>query len=280
MTQTSSTSQIFSLSREGMYMRKYVKEQWRTLLLRSALMVGVMALCGLLVAFANNYAYDSDRVEHFLEWNDRDPLWGDMIATMLVLLYVFSAISASMTFGGLSRKESRLGELMFPASQAEKFLARWLIYIPGFVVLFFLGLYVADVMRLTLTHAIAENPEYARLLTYKAFCQQINGEYVVVTPAKMGLTAFIGVQAVFMLGSIFWHRNSFVKTFICVSLLALGYFFVGYFTVESLGNTDYMRSSTQIPAWQIYYTVLAIVTAFCYVVGFMRYREMDINSRM
>jgi len=273
-----SKSDIFSFKRMCDYMGKYVNEHWHTLLLRSALMIGVMVLGGVLMALCNQYVYSDARLDYLNKYfEDADPVWVGMIGMLILFLYVFSVISASMTFSGLGSKEKRLGEIMFPASTAEKALTRWLIYVPGFLLLFIAGIFLSDWARLAVTQAVADNPQFAHTLRLSCLYDTVDR---IAADMQVALTLFVGFQALFMAGSILWHKNSFVKTFVFTSLLVVAYFFVGYLTLCAMGDIELMIPDSDPHTMKIiYYVTLCVGTVFCYVLSYMRYREMDIDNR-
>lgn len=258
----------FSIDRMGHVMTKEIRENWRNLLMMLGVMLGTMTLAAILCAQSS---INSTR--------DCDPAIGGEVVAFTLLFFAFGAISASMMFRNMNSKESRLATLMNPASQLEKYIARWLIFIPGFVAVYFLFGYVADFVRYIIYVGIIPTDihpvELIRLSDM--FEPGSNEEWNVV------LMIFCIIQSFYALGSSVWPRNSLIKTFIALALIGIAYIFIGIWTADLMVD-DEVRTGRAFhcdndisPLWLWVPTV--IVCLINYTVAYFRFRESEIIER-
>ena len=66
----------------------------------------------------------------------------------------------------LKSRQGRIRMLMRPAPMTEKYIARWLIYVVGFVILYFLAVAIADAVRIVLASIFF--PEYNACYIFNA----------------------------------------------------------------------------------------------------------------
>jgi hypothetical protein len=63
------------------------------------------------------------------------------------ILWFCMFVGATRIFENTKTKQQRIAYFMQPASNIEKYLSRWLIYTVGFVLMFFAGLIVVDIIQ-------------------------------------------------------------------------------------------------------------------------------------
>lgn len=191
---------------------------------------------------------------------------------------LFCAIGASMFMSNMSSGGQRLETLMVPASQTEKFLARWTICILGVTVAYLLCFCIADALRVIFIRLyVGDVPGLHWLGPWGAYQEAEKWYYPVI--------GLVSVQGWFMLGSTIWPQNSFRKTFGALILLAIasGFIFsmvlrwlMHNFTIvsgESL-NVTYFETTFSAMFW-----INCAWIIFCYVVAWFRFRESEIIHR-
>lgn len=271
-------------NRLGMLFRKFITENWRNLMLRCGVVIGFMMLGGLLIGLFGADAYAASRREYLTNYcKDVDPLWTGMSILLAPAWYIFTAISASMAFSGLGSKESRISDIMFPASMLEKYLVRWVIYVPGFIVVFLVGIVLSDWCRMSVLMMTADMQEFIRPLRPDLLLTTYEGHTRFQFSVQVFIFSALGVQALFFLGSILWHKAQFIKSFIALSLISIGYFIIAYLFVMMINahsGPELLGCGISVAQWRmIYYALLACVMAFGYGVAYLRYREMDVVPR-
>ncbi len=258
----------FSMDRMGLVMTKEIRENWRNLLMMLGVMLGTMTMAAILCA--------QSTISSLREY---DPAIGGEVIAFTMLFFAFGAISASMMFRNMNSKESRLATLMNPASQLEKYIARWLIFIPGFVAVYFLFGYIADFVRYIIyVGIIPADIHPVRLISIgDVFKQHLADEWNIV------LMMFCIIQSFFALGSSVWPRNSLVKTFIALAVIGIAYIFIGIWTVDLMID-DEVRTGWRIyrgddisPLWLWIPTVTMCIIN--YTVAYFRFRESEIIER-
>ncbi|MDE6322605.1 MAG: hypothetical protein K2L46_07195 [Paramuribaculum sp.] len=265
----------FELKRFGETVRKYAGEHWRSLAMKAGVMTGIFIIATIFIVVNTRNYFEA--VNSYYSFYGEDPSLDIFWFLLQAAFILCGVISASMTFGDLSTKETRLNELTVPAAQSEKFLTRWLFYVPGFVVVFTVAAAVSEMLRFGLLSAVVECPEKVRLLNPAYMMTDSDG---ISTECQLTVLSFLCLQSLFMLGSIVWHKASFVKTFLALGLIASAYFFIGYFTVVLLDLSPESRFPLPKNAMLIVaYCLTAFIVVFCYAVAWIRYKEMEIINR-
>ncbi|MCM1348132.1 MAG: hypothetical protein NC338_01855 [Firmicutes bacterium] len=270
----------FSPARIAALTNKYLKENWRGLLLKTGTMYGMMILMALLFVWGFNESYNTTFYPAIYEAEssgvEKDPAWLSMFNAMIFGSYLFISISASLTFSDMSSKQGRLGVITFPSRNIEKFITRCIVYIIGGTLLYIGSCLVAETVRVAFLKAIVQEPSMVHFLNFNIMFTDMLG--------NNGTTAVIYFlllsQALFLLGGTVWPKFAFVKTFIFLSVLVIAYAFIFYLTTESLGKFSqlYVAYSDSVVSL-ILKAVVWTVVIFCYVTSFFRFKEMEIINR-
>ncbi|MDE5686370.1 MAG: hypothetical protein K2I26_07400 [Paramuribaculum sp.] len=270
------TTNTFDLARFGETVRKYANENWRALAMKGGVMTGIFIITTIFVV-VDTKRYYSEAYGGYSSLYSEDPSSDIFWFLLLTALLLFGPIAASMTFGDLSTKEARLNDLTAPAAQSEKFLTRWLFYVPGFAVLFIVAGVLSELLRFGLLSAIVDCPDMVKLF---APLDRIAGSDGVSNEFLLTVLAFLSLQSLFMLGSILWHKAAFVKTFLVLGLIAVAYFFIGYLTVVFLSLSPHSRFELSEDFGMIVaYCLTAVIVVFSHAVAWVRYKEMEIINR-
>lgn len=264
---------LFSFSRLLLIGKRDVIENWRHLLLSLGGLLGALSLIGILcaVSYSSHIASSSgDIMDVEIGW-------------FAVALSIVGIILASSSFKSLSAPVTALPSLMLPASQFEKFLYRWLIAVPLFMIVASLTAYLADWVRVLFTswvYGVDMSPvDWISEITVKHFSGR-----TAAFPWVM-LLYYLMVQSFFLLGSVVWSRARFIKTFVCLIAIFIIYGRVGMW-VYKLMTPDGVYGIVP-PQWfnndeivfAVAMTILAVITLFNYALCYMRYREAEIINR-
>jgi hypothetical protein len=206
-------NQTFSFNRWSMLVSKHWVENRRRYLL------SLLAIAGLMIAW---YCF-------ILTMDAIDPLGVFFqYITYYGGLYFVGCLYASMLFADLQSKTAGIGWLSLPASTVEKLLCALLFGVFLFFIAYTLVFYLVDIPMVQLSNKLIEShprtwpnsdqfvPELA---VYNVFSAKagpaLEPEYHII------LLGFFAVQAVFVLGSVYFTRNSFIKTIVVVLLFLL-----------------------------------------------------------
>lgn len=165
------------------------------------------------------------------------------VAAIFVASLVLTVIG-SLTFNSLSDKKSRISTIMVPASMAEKYWLRVLIYFFGGSAMIFIGWLVGFL--------IAKISFGANSFIESLFGAVIDEDLALVRElvAVFVIYAYLG-QAIYVFGSALWPKLSWLKTWLVLtglqwigSLALIGFSFSGYdFGFMSgmwMKNTDFL----------------------------------------
>lgn len=131
---------FFSLHRFVNVCRKEMVENWKTYILRSVMVYGMLA-----IVFVWNGYYQYHNLEAGAV--GMDPIWEFESRFFLWGLVIWGCISASFAMERMKSKTSRTVVLMTPATMFEKFFARWLVATCGFILVFLIAFKLADLQE-------------------------------------------------------------------------------------------------------------------------------------
>lgn len=217
-----------------------------------------------------------------IEYTNRDPMRSSMQVMVLCTLMITIPLSASLMMNNLSSKTSRINALMLPALPIEKFMARWVIFVPLYFVVFLAVAQCVDLARCVIE--VVKVPigriESANVISllFEDF-QRANDIAIAVFWVLVS-------QSVFVLGSSVWPKMSIVKT--SCFLMAYGFLWTVYgivvLTPIMSGHTIYIlerffEHASRETIAAITYTVGALWALVNYSIAFWRYRDTEIVQR-
>lgn len=256
---------VFSPSRCGWLLRKYVKENRNSHLMSVGVFVAVMML---LIAMINGLVC----------MNYSDPAKGiDGEIGFMLLAFTFNGcIIASVAFRQMWDSRSAASMLMIPASALEQCVVRWIIVVPVYIVWSLLCAVFADVIKYVIFNYILDGN--AVMIPWMnvfgiGWPEQIVNIYIV-------LMLFVVTQSFYFLGSIVWRKNAFVKTFFVMGVLFMLYAIPSAIVADSYTNSgpiSVVRSDvfTYVP-FQMLMWLTVIIN---YTLTVMRLRESEIIHR-
>ena len=266
---------MFSITRFADTFTKELRENKRTLLMRVFVMTGIMCLFTLFIVFQRYEKYGTDPNR------TADPLWISMLGLFVWSIIIFGAISASSLMKDMSDKQSRLSTIMYPASKLEKYLARWIIYIPLFLLTALAACFLSDLLRYVICRSIIPGSAIAlKLITPSELTDYIE-QYEMWSEVNVFWMAVLFSQSLFALGSIFFQKHPMAKTFIAVMLIATVYYIIGYVTYK-IFDSGYWYNSGMISGKPSMGLLWCLVIAGCiinYALSYWRFRESEIIQR-
>ncbi|MVT09723.1 hypothetical protein [Chitinophaga tropicalis] len=212
---------ILSAGRLGAYFRKHLLDNYRFY------GMALIVLTGLLLLIMGFYFF-----------NDGNPQrkYSDLIPIYLVGMFLAGGIFTSMSFSELGTNPRGIDYLLFPASHLEKFLSTLLVTVVGFLVMYHVAFYFAATM--------SESIAFAR------FGNHINNDLQrYTTDNKWWYSYYFWfiVQALFLLGAIYTHKYSFIKTVFFFLLFAGAIYLLHTVTAYTFFGSKLHKWNEHIP---------------------------------
>lgn len=261
--------------------KKEFVENRKTLLLRALLLIGSMVILSQIMGIVHSNVYNIyDSEWKILNLEYRDPALQPMLVIFIIGAFFVGAFSASFLFENMTSKTKRLSTLMLPASNAEKFIARFTIFVLGFFVLYFISCAIAEFSRFIVLQSIYPDSPKVHLITPAAIIADLGIEFT--KDWRWAFTIFIGAflfnQSLFGLGSAVWPKNSFIKTFGAIWAISLTFQLLTSIFIQLL---DFSNANPNVDLLLSLLTgFLYIGTIFNWVLAYYRFKESEIIQRM
>lgn len=196
------------------------------------------------------------------------------LINFMFVMFISGSIWASIAYKEMSTAATRSATLMLPASSLEKFLLRWFISVPVFLIALILMTMLAEETKGILWPA-AEAP--IRL------SQLFNGEMSTSSHTLLVTGFFLFIQSLFMLGGLLWQKIAVIKTFLCGGLIYALYYFTAMFVtiifIPEKCYIDYTLGDLIIEHKIVASTIIIAATVFNYLLAYIRFKESEIINR-
>ena len=157
------TNQIFSPKRFADYFKLFIGENWKKLLTTTASLVGALIVAQTLIPPLTG-CYDPGQ-----NFGPLDPMWQKSVIILWIMLFVSVVTWSGSFLLSYRSKNRRFSLLTLPASNCEKFLTYFLIYIIGIYVIFFFGMELGNYLRVWTAPLYAANDAIIQPLPFKYF---------------------------------------------------------------------------------------------------------------
>ena len=289
------TNQIFNPSRFKAFIVKYAVENRNRLLI----IAGLTILLPLIFTIAVPYMEKAYKVDMWRQYRDIDPMWIGELRGFVFIMLGIAAYVTSLFFQPLANKTTRINLLMSPASQFEKFLSFFCIFVVADLLLYIGATFLADWVRVLVfsdtaakhgIHCATIPLEYLLSLGREIPGHPLDPE---IYPSSSELTVRLGISAIFLLvfytqsifalGSSVWPKNSFAKT-ICFTMIfgmatsllfswILTLCYPDGFTTRSWWDDDEKTLLIMINIG------LGIATVVVWLITYFRFKEWEIIKR-
>jgi len=281
----------FNTKRFGLLLRKDFLENGKRYLLQFLTMFGIITVVFLLGPFDNFYELS---ISHSFDEGDYEFLVKNVLTTVIFLFLIFGTLFAATMMEPMRDKTKRIMYLANPSSNFEKVLSRWLIVTIGYVVAFFVAFWLADAIRVTIFSIRYPELDIRFLDFGQLFPTEGIYDYKYVLPDRKAFIAclmfFSLMQSLFMLGSTFWPKGTFIKTFSAMVLVVVLFLLLCSWAIW-IGNESgdqfsrAMESSgiDDIPKELRFPVIAGIFGSFTVVnwtLAFFRFRESEIIKRL
>jgi len=277
---------IFNIKRFGLVFRKDILENWKRYMLLFLTMLGVLAL---FITFISLDYYSNERNNSDINFN--------LLKVISLFFGIFGMIFASTFMNPMNSKIKRMSYLINPSSNLEKFMTRWIIVTVGYIISFFIAIWIADILRVGICSARYPEIDVMFLDITKLISSDDTGvfyEYVFNKGLFATIIAmFFLFQSFFILGSTFWEKSTFVKTFSAGILILLSFALICRWTIlifygsfnEFVDVLSSVMPSTNIDVNKensavITSSVISLFTLINWTLAYFRFRESEIIKRI
>jgi hypothetical protein len=200
---------------------------------------------------------------------------------------------ANQYFRDLGSRAKGVNFLLVPASAFEKILCSLLYTVVLFFVVFTCAFYLVDILMVAIAKGFLmtdiPNKEKGLLNVFEASRLPLEGQSTVNV-----LLIFFAIQSVFLLGSVYFEKYSFIKTIISgFVVFFIVFFFIfflndlmpdgeyanGLLTAYRIQNGDKGDYLVRIPDWLgqiLYYLLMYGIAPFLWIVTYVRLKEKQV----
>lgn len=283
-------AQYFSFKRLADMTALSLTENRKKVLMQVLVMAAIIIGFILFMTLMNIGTYGSQPYYHVTpDKFEFDPLWNSVLIPMYVMsIFGFSALSASLSMEWMSTPNRRLNTLMIPATQLEKYIARWIIYVFGFFIVFNIVFLFADYLRVITTPVIARINDIECVSKPKTLLSWVDYAFSHEPIFKdrgviwMLISMLLAFQSLFVLGSSIWPRNSFIKSAAISTVLILVFIFTGVYIAENVfdySRYNYPRADYFGEHFGIMAAIFMGITLFNWTLAYFRFKESEIIQR-
>lgn len=278
-----SVASTFSMRRFAAYFKLYAYSNMRKLMLCAGLIFLATFASELFTFFVNREIYNSDSFTPGF-----DVLAEVNVYIMRFFIVMFSTVAGYMMFSSVRSKDSLIRMYEVPASQFEKFLTVWTIYVPIFLLVTFAAFYLSDVCRVAVVKVFTSYGDcvYVMDLT-SVFSLTIDMPGVInaETNFLLSATLYYGIfslNSVFALGGIFFRRYGYQKTgvfgFLYFMLWSMFFNLGSGFFFDDESWTCLRFTDENMVAWCII-SLTVVQSVLVYMLSYARFKETEIVNR-
>jgi hypothetical protein len=218
---------------------------------------------------------------------------GMQMITYFFSLFAVGSFYANQYFRDLGSRAKGINFLLVPASAFEKVLCSLLYTVILFFVVFTSVFYLVDILMIALVDSFQATNIHMKdkgvVNIFKAARLPVEGESAINI-----LIIFFGIQSIFLLGSVYFAKYSFIKTIISGFVVFFIVFCLVYFLFEMMPDGQYIRGFltdyrvdndgkesylVSIPRWPgqiLYYFLMYGVAPFLWIVTYFRLKEKQV----
>lgn len=276
------TSDKYSSARMWMLTKHYFVENRRNIAITCGVIFGILLLISFLITKSSYTPYDVAILSNHEERNAFVLTFFTMSSGLIM------QILGSLTFSSMSTKSKRISNLMLPASQSEKFISQCLIYVVGGNLFLIASLLLADTISALIFGMIPAWIQITVLMDFTGFISICPYGYQALVMLFLGfLVVYLWAQAIYVLGSAWWPRKSYLKTFVALFvfqiastiIIPFGLLF-NFFPSIARIFSDIDISAKQVVALGWCGIVLAYAALFfIYWLAWQRYKRLEVVKR-
>lgn len=282
----------FDIKRFGGLLSKDVQENGKRYMLQFLAMLGIMMIVFTWISL--DFYYNFERYPSYFKIENLDM---DLLKSVLPMFLGFGVLMASTLMEQMGSKAKRISYLLIPASNFEKYISRWLVVTVGYVVAFFIALWLADAFRVAICLIKYPNLD-VHLMDFSLLMPKVgedrSGDFIFFD--RYMFITYVGfylfIQSLFVLGATFWEKLSFVKTFAagfiifalfllcCNWAISLCYNSFNEFSkvLDSLETYDMFSNTFDL--YCLFFSGFMVAAFINWILAFFRFRESEIIIRL
>lgn len=219
---------------------------------------------------------------------ERDADTIDQTSVIAVLLFsAYLVMGTANIFTSIKSKQERINEFTLPASNQEKFVARYLLTVIAMSFAALIGFFAGDLLQYLLTLAIGQGQQSWATVRFVNFLKSIhmywsNGNTELIYSSTI-VFCTISLHAFFLfLGSIFHKQPVVMAVLTWIAFTSIVLFFLGVIG-EALSGLDI--SGYVIYIYDFWFNLVidllnVVFIAFCFWFAFRKYTRLQvINNR-
>ncbi|WP_029906816.1 hypothetical protein [Prevotella sp. 10(H)] len=273
----------FNIKRFCLLLQKDIQESWKKYMMRVLTIFGVLAIFLTWDSYmALGQAVENGRIPEYLN--------RELLTFVSLFFFIFGCISASLSMEPINSKTKRLSYLMNPSSSFEKFFSRWLIFTIGYIVAYVVLFFMADAVRVLICSVMFPSLDVAfidlnKLIGDKDYNHVFNDS---LKFAQL-VCVFFFFQSLFILGSTFWPKNAFIKSFSAGTIVFIAFLFICWITISivfkdgmegfgnALNNGSFRGNSGDKEKGVMY--IFAFFALVNWIIAFFRFKESEVIKR-
>jgi hypothetical protein len=280
----------FNIKRFGFVFRKDMLENWKRYMFLFLTMLGVIAI--VFIGYSLDYYKLVKTIPDMVNHRNINL---QLLGFSSLMFAAFGILFASTFMNPMNSKTKRIAFLTSPASNFEKALSRWLIVTVGYVISFFVALWLADALRVGICAARYPGLEVNFLDLSKLIRTNDFEKNCAFDPNvfALALSSYFLVQSIFILGATFWEKAAFVKTFTIGAAIVLVFILVcrwaillsygGFGGFENVLESFTVFRKNEISREQAFTVMASVISVFTltnWTLAFCRIRESEIIKRL
>ena len=282
---------IFNFRRFGLLISKDFRENWKKYGLQFLTLFGIMAVW-MTWNFYNRFQY----LQKYPSNNENIDI--QLLQSLSILFLGFGIFFASTLMNPMREKTMRISFLSTPVSNFEKYISRWLIVTIGYIIAFFIALWIADVVRVAfMSYKYPEIGfkfiDFSRLVKPEIENSSRNYAFFNKSYFILWVSIYALLQSLFLLGTTFWEKASFIKTFSASAVIIFLYIYLNRIMIQifnhdinSFGGkfsyyvSNLLNNPSDNDVMLLSTCIFIFITIFCWVIAFFRFRESEIINRL
>ena len=285
---------ILNIKRFGLVLRKDIMEGWKRYTLMFLTMLGILTV-GLIWTYYDFSIVNGETILH-----KQNRLNIEALGYLSFLFCIFGLIFSSTFMNPMNSKTKKISYLINPSSSFEKYFSRWIIITVVYIILFFVAMWIADTIRITFystffsfyLYKVTAFVDLTQLI-YMGDDLNSSGYLLPKSVFLSFLSIYFFFQSLLILGSTFWEKSTFIKTFTAIAVIVIVFVLVCRWTILLFyGEFDGFAKAINIlqPVKNIdlnetaaAYKLSAAIFVFAlinWILAFFRFRESEIIKRL
>lgn len=202
-------------------------------------------------------------------------------------LITYLVLCGATIFSNLRSRQQRINNFMLPASNKEKFFARYLVLVVAMPLAAIIGFLAGDLVQHLLTMVFGNNAQWAASSAADCFTfpspsgnlLYVNGQDYIFNSSFALLMTYVSLHACFLFfGSIF-HKHPLILALLSwmfLSILFLAGGAIGAQTIREILDSGYTIIIYNYWLEAATYIIDLLIIAFCYRFAFRRYTRLQV----